>query len=129
MSISQPIPYMLSEDRVRNGRTHLLNFGSIKPISNSTILRTKLYFTDYRNKIRQTENVSYFMTDTTLIRSTKETNILNDKELGASILLKTDGENISFPMSLSILHNGNVVEISSKEIITTLQIFIQIYII
>ena len=100
MSISQPIPYMLSEDRVRNGRTHLLNFGSIKPISNSTILRTKLYFTDYRNKIRQTENVSYFMTDTALIRSTKETNILNDKELGASILLKTDGEKYFFSNEL-----------------------------
>ena len=96
MTISQPTPSILSEKRIRKGRTHLINIGSIKPIDSSTTLRTKLYYTDYRNATDHTENNSYFLSDSILTRSTREQNIVNNRELGVSALLKTDGEKCFF---------------------------------
>lgn len=105
VSTSTPTPFIstslgrpgsLDEGRTRFGRTHIVNVGNVQKVSETGILRTKLYYSDDRNTAVREHGLSYFLADTTLTRTTTEHGIFNNRELSAAILFKNDKERSFF---------------------------------
>ena len=89
-------PSALDESRTRFGRTHIANVGNVQKVSESAIVRTKLYYSDERNTSKRQHGLSYFLADTTLTRATTERGILNNRELSAAVMFKSDKERSFF---------------------------------
>ena len=89
-------PSALDESRTRFGRTHIANVGNVQKVSESAIVRTKLYYSDERNTSKRQHGLSYFLADTTLTRATTERGILNSRELSAAVMFKSDRERSFF---------------------------------
>ena len=89
-------PSTLDESRTRFGRTHIANVGNVQKVSESAIVRTKLYYSDERNTSKRQHGLSYFLADTTLTRATTERGILNNRELSAAVMFKSDKERSFF---------------------------------
>lgn len=96
ISSSLDRPGVLDESRTRFGRTHIANVGNVQKMSQTAIMRTKLYYSDDRNTSERIQGLSYFLADTTLTRTTTEHGILNNRELSAAILFKNDKERSYF---------------------------------
>lgn len=96
MSTSLGRPGALDKSRTRFGRTHIANIGNVQKVSASAIVRTKLYYSDERNTSERQHGLSYFLADTTLTRATTERGILNNRELSAAIMFKSDKERSFF---------------------------------
>lgn len=90
MEISQEKPASLDDKRTRNARTHMVNISNVQKVSDTAILHSKIYYTDDRNISDIEKGISYFLTDSTLTKNTKEYSILGAKELAASLLFKND---------------------------------------
>lgn len=90
MEISQEKPASLDDKRTRNARTHMVNISNVQKVSDTAILHSKIYYTDDRNISDIEKGISYFLTDSTLTKNTKEYSILGTKELVASLLFKND---------------------------------------
>lgn len=89
-------PSALDKSRTRFGRTHIANVGNVQKVSESAIVRTKLYYSDERNTSKRQHGLSYFLADTTLTRATAECGILNSRELSAAVMFKSDRERSFF---------------------------------
>ena len=89
-------PSALDESRTRFGRTHIANVGNVQKVSESAIVRTKLYYSYERNTSKRQHGLSYFLADTTLTRATTERGILNNRELSAAVMFKSDKERSFF---------------------------------
>ncbi|MFC2489087.1 MAG: carboxypeptidase regulatory-like domain-containing protein [Prevotella sp.] len=96
MSTSLGRPGALDKSRTRFGRTHIANIGNVQKVSASAIVRTKLYYSDERNTSERQHGLSYFLADTTLTRATTERGILNNRELSAAVMFKSDKERSFF---------------------------------
>ena len=96
MSTSLGRPGALDKSRTRFGRTHIANIGNVQKVSASAIARTKLYYSDERNTSERQHGLSYFLADTTLTRATTERGILNNRELSAAVMFKSDKERSFF---------------------------------
>lgn len=96
MSTSLGRPGALDKSRTRFGRTHIANIGNVQKMSASAIVRTKLYYSDERNTSERQHGLSYFLADTTLTRATTERGILNNRELSAAVMFKSDKERSFF---------------------------------
>ena len=96
MSTSLGRPGALDKSRTRFGRTHIANIGNVQKVSASAIVRTKLYYSDERNTSARQHGLSYFLADTTLTRATTERGILNNRELSAAVMFKSDKERSFF---------------------------------
>ena len=96
MSTSLGRPGALDKSRTRFGRTHIANIGNVQKVSASAIVRTKLYYSDEQNTSERQHGLSYFLADTTLTRATTECGILNNRELSAAIMFKSDKERSFF---------------------------------
>lgn len=90
LEISQEKPSSLDDRRTRNARTHMVNISNVQKVSDTAILHSKVYYTDDRNISDIEKGISYFLTDSTLVKNTKEYSILGTKELAASLLFKND---------------------------------------
>ena len=96
MSTSLGRPGALDKSRTRFGRTHIANIGNVQKVSASAIVRTKLYYSDERNTSERQHGLSYFLADTTRTRATTERGILNNRELSAAVMFKSDKERSFF---------------------------------
>lgn len=114
MEISQEKPASLDDKRTRNARTHLVNISNVQKVSDTAILHSKIYYTDDRNISDIEKGISYFLTDSTLTKNTKEYSILGAKELAASLLFKNDRKTSFFSDELkySSLWQRNQMRIS-----------------
>ncbi len=114
LDISQEKPGNLDDRRSRNARTHVVNISNVKKVSDTAILRSKIYYTDDRNISDSEKGVSYFLTDSVLTKDTKEYSILGTKELAASVLFKNDKKTSFFSEELkySLLWQRNQTKIS-----------------
>lgn len=99
MEISQEKPASLDDKRTRNARTHMVNISNVQKVSDTAILHSKIYYTDDRNISDIEKGISYFLTDSTLTKNTKEYSILGAKELAASLLFKMIERQVSFLMN------------------------------
>jgi len=96
MDTSLGRPSALDKSRTRFGRTHIANVGNVQKVSESAIVRTKLYYSDERNTSKRQHGLSYFLADTTLTRATTERGILNNRELSVAVMFKSDRERSFF---------------------------------
>lgn len=90
LDISQEKPGSLDDKRTRNAKTHIVNISNVQKVSETAILHSKIYYTEDRNVSDMEKGESYFLTDSTLTKNTKEHSILGTKKLAASILFKND---------------------------------------
>lgn len=90
LDVSQEMPGMLDDKRTRNARTHIVNIGNVQKVSDTSILHSKIYYTDDRNISDSESGISYFLTDSTMTKKTKEHSTLGTRELAASVLFKND---------------------------------------
>lgn len=114
LEISQEKPGSLDDKRTRNARTHMVNISNVQKVSDTAILHSKIYYTDDRNISDIEKGISYFLTDSTLTKNTKEYSILGAKELAASLLFKNDRKTSFFSDELkySSLWQRNQMRIS-----------------
>lgn len=90
LDISQEMPGMLDGKRTRNAKTHIFNIGNVQKVSDTSILHSKIYYTDDRNISDSESGISYFLADSTMTKRTTEYSTLGTKELAASLLFKND---------------------------------------
>ena len=96
MDTSLGRPGALDKSRTCFGHTHIANIGNVQKVSEGAIVRTKLYYSDERNTSERQHGLSYFLADTTLTRATTERGILNNRELSAAFMFKSDKERSFF---------------------------------
>lgn len=109
LEISQNTPGFIDNERTNNARTHIANIANIKKINENTTLRSKIYYSDYRNSAEYYKGTSYYTKDSIITHSTLENSIVNSRELNASLLLKSDSKHNFFSEEIkySSLWNNN----------------------
>lgn len=100
LDVTASTPSYLDDSRTRRSRAHVFHVANIRKLSDYTTLRSKLYYNDDRNIADIDNDISYFLTDSVFHYATTEHEIVNDRELGASVSVKTDKENAYFSEEL-----------------------------
>ena len=105
LTSSPSISTDLNKDRTRFNRTHMFSNSSMWKLSESAQLKSQIIYTDDKNTYDQSIASSYYLSDSLLVKGTKETSSVKDKGLQASVVATIDKETYFLSDELSFKSN------------------------